>query len=288
MDHILRALERADSERGRREPVLEERAVPVVVSERPGHWPEEIAYSRTRRVSVSREVLRKQRVIAGYDASASAAAYKILCTQVLRHMRAERMKTLAVLSPSPGEGKTLTAINLGISVSRELGHSVLLVDADLRRPGVHRYFGLEVDAGLSEHLLDAVPLEEILVNPGIPAFVLLPGGKPLPNSAEMLGSVRMRELVEELKGRYASRIVIFDLPPALSVADAIAFVPNVDAAIMVVEEGRTAADEILRVADLLGPTPLLGTVLNNSRSSAQSDEALPGTDTRRWFRSRKA
>lgn len=224
-----------------------------------------ITYSHTRCVAVDPIVLRAWRVMTETSGPA-ADAYKILCAQVLQRLRENGWNALAVVSPGYREGKTLTAINLAISLSREVGHTVALVDADLRQPSVHRYFGLSAQAGLSDHLLDGISLEKILINPGIPDLVVLPGGRPVHMSAELLGSSKMADLVQELKQRYPSRIIVFDLPPVLSAADALAFAPHVDAALMVAEEARTSSDDLLRAAEMLECTNLLGTVLNNARS----------------------
>jgi Mrp family chromosome partitioning ATPase len=102
--------------------------------------------------------------------------------------------------------------------------------------------------------------------------VILPGGTPLGNSGEMLNSPKMKQLVEELKERYRSRIILFDLPPLLSSADALAFSPYVDAALMVIEEGKSPAEEIQRAAELLQNTRLIGTVLNKARTFARNDQ----------------
>jgi exopolysaccharide/PEP-CTERM locus tyrosine autokinase len=231
-----------------------------------------IVYTRTRTVPVSEEVLRRNRVIRSQDRGPAVDAYRVLSTQVLQRLRENRWNAIAMVSAGFREGKTLTAVNLAISLSREVGHTVLLVDADLRRPGVHRYFGVASEPGLSEHLLDGVPLEDILFNPGIEGLVVLPGGRPLQTSSELLGSQKMQALVQELKRRYPSRVVLFDLPPVLSAADALAFSPHVDATIMVVEEGRTSAEDVLRAAEMLESTNLIGTVLNNSSHSGLHEE----------------
>lgn len=109
----------------------------------------------------------------------------------------------------------------------------------------------------------------MLINPGVERFVILPGGRPLANSAEMLGSMKMQKLVAELKERYPSRIVIFDLPPVLSVADTLAFAPYVDAALLVVQEQRTRREDIGRAVEMLSSVALIGTVLNQSVTAAE-------------------
>jgi exopolysaccharide/PEP-CTERM locus tyrosine autokinase len=242
---------------------------------RPEEHPEvgDITYTRTRILAPRQDLLRQNRVVSALDHGPVADAYKIMCIQVLQRLRERNGNALAVVSPGNGEGKTLTAINLAVSLAREVDQTVLLVDADLRKPSVHRYFGYAPEAGLSDHLISGVPLENILINPGIERFVLLPGGRPLPNSVEMLGSVKMRRLVAELKQRYPSRIVIFDLPPVLSVADTLAFAPYVDAAMMVVQEHRTRREDIRRAAEMLKSVELIGTVMNQSMAPAAGKDS---------------
>jgi capsular exopolysaccharide synthesis family protein len=240
----------------------------------------EIKYTRTRTVTVSAETLRDHRIVAGFDSGAYKDSYKILCTQIVQRLRDNGWNALAVTSPGSREGKTLTAINLAISLGREVDQTVLLVDADLRTPRIHRYFGLPPGPGLSDFLVANTPLQDILVHPGLGRFVVLPGGKPILNSSEMLGSQKMMALVQELKNRYPSRIVVFDLPPVLSAADALAFSPYVDAAVMVVEEGGSDRDEVQRAAEMLSSTRLIGTILNKSRQ-AEIESAEPRAPG--WF-----
>lgn len=232
-----------------------------------------VTYTHTRTAEVAKNVMQERRIISGSEQNAFTDAYKMLRTQVLQRLREKGWNSLAITSPGVNEGKTLTAINLAISLAMEVNYTVLLVDADLRHPSVHGYFGLAAEYGLSDYLTDEKPLSELLVHPaGIPGFVILPGGKPLTNSAEMLNSPKMVRLVEELKTRYPSRIVLFDLPPLLSAADTLAFSPYVDAALLVIEEGKTQADEVKRAIGLLEATNVIGTVLNKSWVNASQEE----------------
>ncbi|MEK6749689.1 MAG: CpsD/CapB family tyrosine-protein kinase [Pseudomonadota bacterium] len=230
-----------------------------------------IVYSSTRSCRLLPHAMGEKRIINGTGNDAYTMAFKMLRTQVLQRMRANRWNALAVTSASAGEGKTLVAINTAMSMAAEIEQTVLLVDADMRAPAVRDYLSLPPGPGLSEYLIDGVALEKILINPGVNGFVVLPGGRALQNSAEMLSSRRMSELVQELKMRYPERLVVFDLPPLLSTADALAFSPFVDAALLVVEEGVTVGDDIERAVQMLGGTHLLGTVLNKSRSTAHID-----------------
>ncbi len=225
----------------------------------------ELAYTITRTVAVDPEVMRRNRLISGGGEVEAGVAeeYKLLRTHILQRTKAKDCNTLMVTGPLPGEGKTLTAINLAISIAHEVSHTVLLVDADLRSPSIHRYFGIPRGEGLVDHLISGVPISELLVHPeGLDKLVLLPGGKPVARAAELISSPLMADLVQELKHYYPNRYVLFDLPPFLNYADALAFAPLVDGAILVVEAGRTAKEDIERAQEMLKPFNLLGFVLN--------------------------
>jgi protein-tyrosine kinase len=274
MERIKQALARAREER------LRASGAETPVSTPGGSQAKaEILYTRSRSADAPQSLLREQRVVSAFENGEFSDAYKILSTQILHKLQDNRWNALAVTSPNAGEGKTLTAINLAISLAKEVTYTVLLVDADLRDPSVHRYFGLQPELGLSDYLLHDAALADLLIHPaGIPRFIILPGGKPLTNSTEMLSSPKMTRLVDELKTRYASRIVLFDVPPLLASADTLAFSPYVDAALLVIEEGKTSAQDARRASELLANTQLIGTVLNKSRSTrSTSTEASPGT-----------
>jgi capsular exopolysaccharide synthesis family protein len=258
MEPIKQALERAHRERQTLAGVPQARAAATPPA------PSQIEYKQTRRLEVPLEVLRENRVVAHLENDAIADAYKLLRTQVLLRMRDHGWKSLAITSPAQGQGKTLTSVNLAVSLAREVNHSVLLVDLDLRRPHVHKLFGAEPEYGLSEYLQNDIPLSEILFNPGIERLVVLPGGRPLSNSSEMLFTPKMVRLAEEVQNRYPNRLVLLDLPPLLATDDALAFLPHVDASLLVVQEGATLRDEVTRSLELLQENNLLGTVLNNS------------------------
>ncbi len=265
MERIKQALERARAERAGQPPTpIKLSAEPEAPTEPPV---EQVTYSRTRHISVSASDLRAKRVVTGFAPCAFTDAYKMLRTQVLQRLNENNWNVLAVTSPGTGEGKTLTAVNLAVSLSMEVNYTVLLVDANLRHPSLHEHLGLPGSPGLSDYLSKDMPLPELLVHPrGINHLTVLPGGQAMLNSAEMLNSPRMSQLVEEVKTRYASRIVIFDLPPVLNAADAMAFAPYVDAALLVVEEGKTKRKEVEHAVGLLASTNVLGTVLNKAVS----------------------
>ena len=227
-----------------------------------------VVYDKTRTVTVDDAVLRENRVVTALQPGAFTDAYNLLRTQVLQRFKENNWNVLAVTSPGTGEGKTLTAINLAISIAREVDYTVLLVDANLRHPWMLEHFGLEQRQGLSDYLTSDTPIPELLIRPSqVEHLVVLPGGQAMTNSAEMLNSPKMAKLVEDMKTRYQSRIIIFDLPPLLSTADALAFSPYVDAALLVVEEGVTRKQDVERAVELLSSTNIVGTVLNKAEGN---------------------
>jgi protein-tyrosine kinase len=235
----------------------------------PGRAP--IVYTQTRVAEASREDLIRMRVaVEGADPEL-INAIKLIRTQVVQKMRDRGWRTLAVVSPNEGEGKTLMAVNLAISIAAEFDQTALLVDANLRDPDMHRYFGLPAEPGLSDYLMQQVTIDAILVNPGIERLVVMPAGSPQVSSAELLGSTQMGLLMTDLKSRYADRIIVIDLPPVLRSADALTFAPQADAILMVVEDNHSRRDEILQAQHLLAGTNLIGVVLNKART--ESDEA---------------
>jgi exopolysaccharide/PEP-CTERM locus tyrosine autokinase len=265
MERIKQALERARAERaGQPAPVAVDTEPAPAATQIPV---EQVTYSQTRHAEVSTPELRAKRVVTGFDPCEFTDAYKMLRTQVLQRLNENNWNVLAVTSPGTGEGKTLTALNLAVSLAMEVKHTVLLVDANLRHPSLHEQLGLPGSPGLSDYLSKDTPLSELFVHPrGIDHLTILPGGHAMLNSAEMLNSPKMSRLVDELKTRYASRIVIFDLPPVLNAADAMAFTPYVDATLLVVEEGKTQRKEVEHAVELLSGTNVLGTVLNKAGS----------------------
>lgn len=226
-----------------------------------------VAYTQTRVITPAPEVLRRNRVLGMDDSPAVRQAYKMLRTQVAQRLRLNGWNSLIVTSPDAGAGKSLTAVNLAVALASEVNHTVLLVDLDLRRPSIARHFGYTPEVGLRDYLLDDEPLGNILFNPGIDRLAILPGGKPYDESSELLTAPKMVRLARELKSRYDGRIVIYDMPPLLQCDDVTAFAPNVDAALLVVEEGKTRKDELTRAVEMLHEIAVIGTVLNKAEKA---------------------
>lgn len=223
-----------------------------------------IAYSQTRVHTPNNQLLRENRIISAFTPGPWLEAYRMLRTRCLQSMDAMEWKTLAISSTSDKTGTSLTAANLAISIAMELDRTALLVDANFQNPAISNLFGIQTDVGLSDYLLHDKEISSMMVNPGVERLVVLPAGKPMFNSTEMLRSPKMVRLVNELKSRYPSRIIIFDMPPILSQDDTLGFSPYVDCVLLVVEEGKTKNDELKHAASLLKDINVLGTVFNKS------------------------
>jgi Mrp family chromosome partitioning ATPase len=236
--------------------------------------PLQIDYAATRVLPAAAARLQRVPGIVKPDRSALSEAFKMLRNQVLQRLRADDHKLLAVTSPRRLQGKSLAAVNLALALAADLDTAVLLVDADFGRRETQHLFGLDDEPGLVEHLTLGTPLPELLLNPGIERFVLLPAGRgPVQNSAELLATKALQHLVREMKSRYADRLIVVDLPPLLDSADALAFLPQVDTTLVVVEEQGTSLRDVEAATELLAPFNLIGTVL------------APAVDTprRRWW-----
>ncbi|MEQ1803699.1 MAG: CpsD/CapB family tyrosine-protein kinase [Gammaproteobacteria bacterium] len=261
MERIRKALERAGQDRMTATDVLRQTSQGIQSDLSTG-----VRYTMTKMVEISPQRLLENRVIAALPQHKFKDSYRMLRTRVLQTMRNNGWTSVAVTGPASGCGKTLTAINLAVSLAMEVTHTVLLVDLDLRKPTVHKYFDYEPELGLSDYLTSDVPLHKLLFTPSIDRLVVLPGRSALPNSAEMLRSPRMIALVNELKTRYPDRLVVFDLPPILAADDALAFSPYTDCFLMVAESGGTKKDDLQKAFEILKNTPLVGTVLNKSEA----------------------
>lgn len=172
------------------------------------------------------------------------------------------LRTILITSPGPREGKTTTSLSIG-SVMAQSGTRVLVVDSDMRRPRIHRTFGLENRAGLSTMLMDGVAAPEVVQRTQIPNLDVLPSGPVPPNPAELMESPRFREVIEELTSRYDR--VIFDSPPITPVTDAAVISSQVDGVLLVVRANTTRRELLRRAIEQLSAVnaDILGSVVND-------------------------
>jgi exopolysaccharide/PEP-CTERM locus tyrosine autokinase len=195
--------------------------------------------------------------------SPASEQYRKLRARILARTKQDFQNTIMVTSADVGEGKSITSINFAVALAQEMDHTVLLVDADMRKPSIHKYLGIKTDRGLSDYLSGQVELSDVLINTGLGRLVLLPAGNACSNPAELLSSNRMKELVKEMKHRYADRYIVIDTPPVLVSADAISMSNHVDGVIFVVQAAKTSEKTVKKAINLLKGATMLGIVYNN-------------------------
>jgi protein-tyrosine kinase len=209
--------------------------------------------------------LRERRIVCWDDSRSAAHAYRMLRTQILQRARTHHIVTLGVISAAHGEGKTLTAINLALSLAAEPNQSVLLMDFDLKRPSIARTLSLPLARGLEAWFAGLARIEELWCGiESVDRLFLLPTLTPVPQSSEALARAATRRMLTELRERDPGRMLIIDLPPALLSDDVLTVAPQLDAVVLVVTERRTRREDVTRVLELLGDTRVVGTVLNRS------------------------
>lgn len=205
------------------------------------------------------------RVVAFYEPDSPVTEqYRTLRTN-MQSMKSEKpIKTITITSASHSEGKTLTSINLAISIARDLNKKqILLVDADLRRPKLCKYLGCDSAAGLADVISNGANIDDALINIGIDNFTILPAGKSASNPAEILSSMKIKNLIGALRLKYD--YIIFDAPPVIPVTDAVLLGALTDGVIMVIKTGKTQKGVITHGEEILrqGHAKILGYVLTN-------------------------
>lgn len=196
--------------------------------------------------------------------SPHAEAYRELRTSILLSSADAPPVSILVTSTHPGEGKTSTSTNLAISMA-QIGHRVLLVDTDMRKPRIHRVFRISNAAGMSNFLSGSGDLQALVQPSDVPGLWLLPSGPVPPNPSDLLESARLHHLLKTAGAPTGFKHIIFDSPPLFSFADASILSTRVDAVILVVWGGRTSRELERHGRDKLvqGRARLIGAVLNN-------------------------
>jgi len=180
---------------------------------------------------------------------------------------AEFRNILMVTSTISREGKSLTSLNLAISLAQEHDHTVLLIDADLRRPSIHQYLEFEPTIGLSECLVNGNDIGEAIIRTGIGSLSVIPAGKEVPNPLELFSSRKMQDMISEIKNRYHDRYVIIDTPPLLPFAETRTLGRLVDGIVLVIKEGDAPKEHVLEAIEAVKGCNILGVVFNQASVS---------------------
>jgi exopolysaccharide/PEP-CTERM locus tyrosine autokinase len=189
--------------------------------------------------------------------------FRRLRTLIIKPGVVNTPKIIMVASAMSGEGKSLVAVNLASIIAAELHSHALLVDCDLRNPSLTRWFGLQEKKGLSDYLIGEAEVQDLLIKTSIDKLSILSGGSIQENPVELVGSNKMKTLIQDLKSRYEDRYIIIDSSPILATTEPSVLNEIVDGIILVIKSGDTPRETIQQAVRLLNKNKILGIVLNN-------------------------
>jgi protein-tyrosine kinase len=215
-------------------------------------------------------ILDNKLVAFSQPSSMVAEQFRRLRTYIIKPGQEKSPRTILVTSAVAGEGKSLIAINLAITIAIELNSYALLVDCDLRNPSVSRFFGLHEASGLSDYLLGKAEIPDLLVKSSVDKLSLLCSGTAQDNPVELIGSNRMKFLMQDLKSRYEDRYIILDSSPLLATTEPSVLNEMVDGIILVVKVGETPRESVQQAMKLLKKEKILGVVLNRLEFKTQA------------------
>ncbi len=223
----------------------------------------------TEEVELDPAHLQSQRIVAYDGMDLRSRSFDVLRTEVLQSMDLKGWKTLAVTSPTPSCGKTLNAINLALSIARQPERQVFLADLDLRKPQVADCLGLICREGVAGVIEGRSELDSAIIRArvGSSRLEVLPAA-PASNPSDLISSSAMKKLLEDIRRRVQSGIVILDLPPILSGHDTISILPQVDCVLLVAAVGTSRVLEIEECARYLQEADVVRIVLNKVPESA--------------------
>lgn len=225
-----------------------------------------IAKVKEQKLTVVRKMKESKvdpRIVAYFDPkSIISEQYKILTTNIMATNKSKPPKAIVVSSAIANEGKTVTALNLAITMSHAVSKpKIILIDADLRKGKMIKYLGMEPHKGLSEYLSGQAELDEVIFNIDIEHLNFISCGAVAMHPAELLGSARMRELLAQLRAQYD--FILIDTPPVIPVTDSVIIGSQVDGVLMVMRAGQTQRGMVHRAGELLdqGQAKVIGHVL---------------------------
>jgi len=218
------------------------------------------------------KVMNSLLVAASAPYTPEAEEYRKLKSTLVKITKGEYFRNMLMVTSSVScEGKSITALNLALTLAQEYDHTVLLVDADLRKPSIHGYLEIEPRAGLSECLLEDYDISKVLLRTGIGKLSLLPAGREVRNPAGIFSSQKARDLFLEIKHRYPDRYIIIDSPPVLPFAETRSLSTLVDGVILVVKEGSVPLHNVSETLDCLKGADILGIVYNAATVESRRD-----------------
>ena len=200
------------------------------------------------------------------EESAISEQYKILREQVKRLRTEAGIRTIAITSPVKRDGKTTVSVNLAAAIALEFEEKVILIDADLRAPSIHRYFNCDGGQGLTEFLSSNTRghVKQLVRDTHVNGLRYIPAGKPTRFASELLAKEKMRRLIEEVHVEFPGYMVIIDSSPVLATPDPLVLSRLVDGVIMVIRAGRTPKDYLAKALSAFSVNKIIGVVLNGA------------------------
>jgi exopolysaccharide/PEP-CTERM locus tyrosine autokinase len=203
--------------------------------------------------------------------SVMAEYFKVIRTILLNLTSKNKAKTILVTSVLPKEGKTFFCSNLAVSIAQSFDKHVLLIDADLKKPSLQRYFSIKQNKGLTDYFKNKDVHLSLLINKTqIPKLSIIGSGSSCHNSSELVSSESMSNLISELKHRYNDRYVIFDSAP-LQMSDTLSLASKVDTVILVIKAKKTSKKLVKQTIQNIGKSKILGVVLNHCKVDVKNN-----------------
>jgi capsular exopolysaccharide synthesis family protein len=193
--------------------------------------------------------------------------YRMLRARMLHLCRSNHWSALAITSPGPAEGKSVTSLNLAISIAKEGNHDVFLIDLDMRNPSICRYLGVKLNHELSAFFSGKASAQDVLFTVGIDRLTLAGCVSGTQHASELLATNHLEQLLGYIRSVSANPLILIDLPPVVITDDALVVIPRVDATVLVVSEGYTKRDGLSRAVSLLSDYTVAGIVLNRTNES---------------------
>lgn len=201
----------------------------------------------------------------------AAAAYRLMRGRVVHRIKAGNWSCVGITSSGPGEGKTITTLNLAMSIAREKQRAVYLLDLDMRNPSVFLRGGVQPVRELSQFFTEGLEAHEVLCETNVENLVVAGNRTTVATASELLASPRLDELLKYIRRRSRGALILIDLPPVLSTDEALVVAPRTDAMFLVVGEGITRRDALVRAMEQLGDFNVAGIIMNRSSDDVGGD-----------------
>jgi Mrp family chromosome partitioning ATPase len=222
-------------------------------------------------LDVDREACRERRLLLTAETDEEktyVASYRMLRTRLLHRARNGNWSTIAVTSAGPNDGKTLTVINLALSLAREKTREIVLLDLDMRNPSVCRALGVHPKHELRDYLERGRGLDDLFFTVGSSNLLIAGSVTPTENASELLAGAVFDEFLTLVKRGTVDPIILIDLPPILVTDDALVVAPKMDAMLVVASEGSTGRVELEKALQLVAEFPVAGVVLNRATETS--------------------